>query len=264
MKRAILGAILAVVLLGCDDDDGHSKPTVTPTATATPTATLTATATLTPTPTPISTATATASSTPIRGPEITFFGLTRADDSLLPPHGAADDGTPIYIRVPGATGLASGFVLVVEGKPGASGAEVGSSSYDPTGASFPDLVIQVTHPLGDGSSTICDDPQVAPGGVPATFPVSFDATAENIAAANDFGCRFSNGGGQHRARTNSGDSCVNFNGTFNFVAPTTRAQFCGFVNVPLGFPPGDTTVTTRLRDSEGNWGAPAQIIIRVP
>jgi len=258
MRRAILGAALAIVALGCGDDDGDGpRPTITPTVTATTTATLTAT------PTPISTATATAKVTPIPGPQITFLGLTRADDTLLMPSGTADEGTPIYIRAPGASGLASGFVLIIEGKPGASGAGVGTSSYDPSGSSFPDLALQVSRPLGNGSTTICDDPQVAPGGVPATLPVSFEETPENIAAVNDLGCRFSNGAGEYRSRTRGDDSCVNFNGAFDFVADATRAQFCGFISVPLGFHAGDTTITARLRDLQGNWGAPAQIIIRV-
>jgi hypothetical protein len=158
---------------------------------------------------------------------------------------------------------ASGFVLVIEGKPGAGGEPVGASTYDPTGSSFPDLALQVTRPLGNGSTTVCDNPQDNPGGVPATSPVSFEATPENIAAANDFGCRFLDGAGGHKARTNRSDSCVNFNGEFDFVDPSTRLQFCGFINVPLGFQSGDTTVTARLRDVRGNWGEVAQIVIRV-
>lgn len=116
---------------------------------------------------------------------------------------------------------------------------------------------------GVGSTAVCDDPQNSPGGVPATSPVSFDATPENIAVANDLACRFIDGAGEHKARTNPADSCVNFDGRFNFVVPETTTQFCGFMNVPLGFPPGDTTVTARLRDSDGLWGDFAQIMIRV-
>lgn len=260
MRHATAAAALAFLILGCGDDDGGGGPADTATPTASETATPTPTRTSTPTPT--RTATATATLAP--GPAITFFGLTRADDQLLEPDDVADDGTPIYMRLPGVGGRASGFVLVVEGKPGGSRSRVGGSSYDPSGASFPDLSVQVSQPLGNGSTAVCDDPQVSPGGVPAISPVSFEATPENIAAVNDLACRFLDGTGENRARTNVSDSCVNFNGRFEFVAPDTTTQFCGFVNVPLGFPPGDTRVTARLRDAAGNWGGIAQIIIRVP
>ena len=266
-RKGCIAAILSVVAIGCADGDSYGLPgrTATPTQTAgatrTPTVPSAATATSTPTRQP--TVTATAASTPLAGPVITFSGMTRADDTLLTPNEISDDGTPIYVRRAGATGLASGFVLVIEGRPGASGAPVGTSTYDMTGSSFPDLHLQATRPLGNGSIAICDDPQAAPGGVPAVFPVSFDPTPENIAAANDFACRFLDGRGGHNARTSSGDSCVSFNGTFDFAVHETRTQFCGFVNVPLGLHGGDTLITARLRDAAGNWSAPAQLIVRV-
>lgn len=266
MKKACVVVSLAVAVLGCADDDGGGPTrTATPTATmtATRTATPTATSSATPTRTATSSATATPTSTRLPGPEITFFGLTRADETLLTPDDVADDGTPIYERTAGASGRASGFVLVVEGRPGSSGARLGESSYDVTGAGFPDLSVQVDQPLGDGSTTVCDDPQEDPGGVPATLPVGFDPTLENIAAVNDFACRFQDGTGKYLARTNPADSCVSFNGRFDFVFPETTTQFCGSVNVPLGFPPGDTTVTARLRDVRGAWGGYVQIIIHI-
>lgn len=269
MKLAWLAAALAVFALGCGDDDSFffppntTTPTVTPTATPTSPPTATAPPTTTATPTRTSPATPTATTALGPGPAITFFGMTRADDTLLTPNGMSGDGTPVYQRLPGASGLASGFVLIIEGKPGSSGAPLGRSSYDVTGMSFPDLFIQVNQPLGNGSTEVCDDPQERPGGVPATVPVSFEDTPENIAAVNDLACRFLDGRGGSEARTNRADSCVNFNGTFDFVGPGTTTQFCGFMNVPLGFPPGDTTITARLRDIRGNWSELAQIIVRV-
>jgi hypothetical protein len=258
MTKVLPLVAIALLAVGCDDDDGNRhKPTATPTTTATITTTATAT------PTSSRTVTPTRTATPRPEPQITFFGLTRADDTLLTPNGTTDDGTPIYVRLPGVSGRASGFNLVIEGKPGRDDNPIGTSAYDITGVGFPDLAIQVSRPLGDGSATVCDDPQSAPGGVPATSPVSFDPLPQNIAAANDFGCRFDNGAGEARARTNESDSCVNFNGRFDFVDTDTRAQFCGAINVPLGFPPGDTTVTARLRCSRGNWSEIAQIVIRV-
>src|SRR5690606_18284100 len=91
----------------------------TPTRTATHTATagpsLTPTRTRTPTPTP----TATVSES---GPEITFLGLTRADDMLLPPIGT-ENGVTVFQP---AFGFA--FSLVVEARAGASRLRAGNQS----------------------------------------------------------------------------------------------------------------------------------------
>ena len=200
---------------------------------------------------------------PTVGPEITFFGVTRADDTLLDESGMTGDGTPIYTRPSGGMGIASGFVLVIEGKPGDNGVAVGTSSYDMTLTSFADLIVQASHDLGDGSTAVCDDPITMPGGVPGMSRSDLETTPENIARINDFSCRFVDGAGQPIARQVTTDSCVNFNGDFRFVDPQSTTQFCGFINVPLGFPMGDTRVTANLVDVEGNIGDSASIIIRV-
>lgn len=200
---------------------------------------------------------------PAVGPEITFFGVTRADDTLLDESGTTGGGTPIYTRVAGATGVASGFTLVIEGKPGANAVAVGTSSYDPTLVAFPSLVVQASRDLGDGSTEVCDDPIVMPGGVPGKSRMDLDPSPENIARINDFSCRFVDGAGDPIARQVTTDSCVNFNGDFRFVDSQTTTQFCGAINVPLGFPMGDTRVTANLTDVEGNLGPEESIIIRV-
>lgn len=197
------------------------------------------------------------------GPVINFFGVTRADDTLLDQSGMTGDGTPIFTRIAGVTGVASGFALVVEGRPGSSGATVGASSYQPDLSSFPDLVVQASRDLGNGSLAVCDDPMITPGGVPGQANVSYEETPENIARINDFACRFVDGAGEPMARQVSTDSCVNFNGDFRFVDSQTTAQYCGFINVPLGFPMGDTMITANLRDVDGHLGPAAKIIIRV-
>lgn len=197
------------------------------------------------------------------GPQITFFGVIRANDALLDPSGMTRDGVPIYTRVAGATGVASGFRLVIEGTPGHSGAAVGVSSYDPSLTGFPDLVIVTSRNLGNGSAQVCDDPITMPGGVPATSPPSYEETAENIAKVNDFACRFVDGTRQPVARQATIDSCVDFEGDNHFVAPQTTTQYCGFIDFPLGFQMGDTTVTARLRDILGNLGPEESVVIRV-
>lgn len=195
---------------------------------------------------------------PASGPVITFLGLARADDALIEPDSVSVQGIPIFTRA-----TRSGFSLVVEGKRGASGEAIGLNAYDPDGTAFPDLQIQVSQPLGDGSTLVCDDPETMPGGVPAT-PAGFEDTADIVAAVNDLSCRFLDGSGTPTGRTSSGDSCVVFpSGEYAFVHPETEAQFCGFMNVALSFPTGNTLVTVRLRDVDGNVGPQEQILIRV-
>ncbi len=219
------------------------------TAVRTPTATRTWTRT--PTRTPIPTATLAG----VIGPVITYFGVTRADDVLVPPDGVDGVGTPIFSRPAGA-----GFSLVVEGKPGASRLQVGQLSYKGDGSIPPDLQIIVSRNLGNGSPAVCDRTMPGAGGVPAVQPPDFRA----LDAVNDLSCRFLDGNGQPMARSKS-DSCVLFeDGNFNFAARDTQTQFCGFIDSPLRFPSGDTRVTVRLLDTNGNPGVPAQIIIRVP
>jgi hypothetical protein len=240
------------------------QPTPTPSVTVAPTRTFTASPTRTPTPvlsatptrtqTPTRTLTRTVKPTPtgVIGPLITFFGVTRADDTLVDPIDTTPAGAPIYSRVAGA-----GFSLVVEGRTGASGIEVGRSSFRPLGV--PDLQIVVSRTLGDGSAAVCDRVPPDAGGVPAVDPPSF----ANIDAVSDFSCRFVDGNDQPMARGKT-DACILFDdGSFGFKGEGTLAQFCGFIDAVLHFPPGDTLVTARLLDLNGNPGAPAQIIVRI-
>ena len=216
--------------------------TATITRTAPPSPTVTRTRTISPTPSPTSNA---------RGPEITFYGLTRADDILLDPV-AVENGLPVY-----SPSFGFAFSIVVEAKPGPSRARVGISTF--VDGSSPDLQIQVTRPLGDGSSLVCDDAPPMLGGVPAINPPSFDDTPANADRLNDLGCRFIDGGGEKIGRT-CGDStaCVlGEDGIFGCVTPDATVQYCGFIGQPLTFPPGDTLVTVRVRDAQGISARPA-------
>jgi len=214
------------------------------------TRTTTRTATRSPTITPTAAA-------PI-GPVITFLGLTRSDDSLLPPSGTTPDGVPFYQRVAGIA-----FSIVVEGKPGPNGVAVGRSSYQQDGSSFPDLEIAVSRPLGNGSAAVCDNAGATAGGVPAINPPQFDPKPATINAVNDFACRFVDGGGAPVARKPT-EACVLFStGDFGFVGHLSTVQFCGVITRILEFPSGDTLVTVRLLDELGNPGFPAQLIVRV-
>jgi hypothetical protein len=228
------------------------SPTMTRTRTSTPTPTRTRTATRTPTITP--------TATPVpSGPLITFFGLTRSDDTLLSPTDTTPQGVPIYPRLVGTA-----FSLVVEGMPGSSGLAVGGSAYQSDASSLPDLQVEVSRALGNGSPAVCDSTGATAGGVPAIDPPNFDALQSVVDAVNDLACRFVDGTGKPGARRSALDSCVMFaTGESGFVASNTTIQFCGFVTGVMEFPPGDTLVTVRLRDEGGNPGPAAQLIVRV-
>ena len=235
-----------------------TTPRTTPSRTPPPTAT--------PSPTPVPpTATATAA----QGPVVTFVGLTDQGDALVEPSGSVV-GVPVYRQLVG-----TGFQLVVEGKPGANGLPVGRNAYEPVvcpgsgdGAAaadplaFPDLQIQVTRDLGNGSAAVCDDSGPTAGGVPGVDPPSFAPTTTAIAAANDLGCRFVDGNGIPCARPER-DSCVLFDTREGYVDPNSTVQFCGRVTSWFAFPAGDTTVTVRLQDIEGNPGPATQLIVRI-
>jgi YVTN family beta-propeller protein len=229
-------------------------PTQTPTVTRTGTRTLTPTSTRTPTRTPTPTI-----PLPV-GPLVTHFGVATADNRVVEPTAFNAEGIPIFERP-----TSSGFLLVVEGTRGTSGRPVGTlGTVDSpsSGVVRPDLQIQATRPLGNGSAALCDDgPAPEPlGGVPGIDPPSFGPSQMITDALNDFACRFD-------VHLTSGTACtLNQLGNFAFVRPNTTTQFC---TVPalgreLALPSGETLFTVQLRDTGGNIGNQTQIIVRVP
>ncbi len=220
-----------------------------------------ATRTPTPTRTRLQTATATRSPTPVSvGPVVTYFGIARADGTIIDPSDVSGDGTPIFSRVVGA-----GFLIVVEARPGTSGSPV-STITSGEGTQRPDIQIQSNRDLGNGSSLVCDIGPIREGlplgGVPGIAPTSFDPESQTVTdALNDFGCRFSN---------STGNWCT-FDAGEN-SSPVTPGelpdlvQFCTdeVIGVALHFDSGDTRLTVQLRDFESNIGSPASIIVRVP
>jgi hypothetical protein len=189
----------------------------------------------------------------IVGPVVTHAGIARADGKTVEPD-LIERGTPVYINYVG-----SGFLLVVEGKPGISNLEIGRRvvAYDPNDPSVrPDLEIQVNKPLGDGSEEICDQRQPRIGGIPAIDPPSFSETAKVAATLNDFSCRF-------QTFIESAESCtLDRYGDYSFVKSDSATQFCMVVARAWNFPMGDTLVSVRLRDLEGNPGPVSRFILR--
>src|SRR5690606_565958 len=144
----------------------------------------------------------------------TFAGIARADGSSVKPAGKTPQGVTIFHHPVG-----SGFMLVVEGKPGINQVENGRSIFrysadDPT--QRPDLEIEVTRPLGDGSLEVCDSRRPKIGGVPAIDPPSFADTPKISAALNDLSCRF-------ETFIESNASCtVNQYGDFEFLSKDSK------------------------------------------
>ncbi len=216
-----------------------------------------------PTRTNAPTATPTRSPTPESpGPVITSFGLAQADGVVIAAREAAADGTPIFTRPIGTAG--GGFMIFVEARPGSSGASVGTRTTS-EGDPRPDLQIEANRDLGNGSALVCDNGPVRDGvplgGVPGIDPPSFDPDSQLVTdVLVDFGCRFDN---------NSGEWCTLDAGENpNPVTPgqiSGLTQFCtqGVIGTALHFPPGDTLLTARVRDLQGNIGSPGRIIVRV-
>ncbi|MBI3786023.1 MAG: hypothetical protein HY270_21750 [Deltaproteobacteria bacterium] len=251
------------------------SPTRTTTPSRSPTASspgaASRTPTRTPTPSVIGTATQTATRTPTLapGPIVSFFGLSRSDDTLVEPTTTTPGGIPVYVR-----SLGFGFSIVVEGRPGPNGRTVGLDSYVDTLDALPDLQIVASNPLGDGSDAVCDKSGANAGGVPALDPPSFVVNDTDIRIINDFACRFVDGQGQPKGRS-GGDACTRVppNQDFGFVADNSTVQFCAAISRTLEFPPGDTLLTVRFLDENridsdplpgsGTPGNIAQLIIRI-
>ena len=180
------------------------------------------------------------------GPVVTFFGAARADGTSVEPASVGKDGTPTYNMPAG-----SGFMIVVEAKPGKSGYEPARRVFmnvpnDPKAR--PDLEIETNRDMGNGSPQVCDRQRPNVGGIPGINPPSFAETQRIADALNDFACRF-------ETFIESDSSCtLDKNGDYAFVAADTTTQFCMIVARAYAFPFGTTLLSVRVRDSEGNPG----------
>jgi hypothetical protein len=253
---------LTYALTGCPGSGPTATPTATPTPPLPPTFTATATRTTTPT------------EPPSGGPLITHFGLVTADRKEILPTGTTEDGLPIFERIFGA-----GFLIVVEGRPGISGAPLGqcNTSYDEFSSEVrPDLQILSNRNLGRGDPAVCDGAAIQPtgsgcgnrppsieppgGGIPAVDPPVFDQTSKAVAdALNDFGCRMAYKGQSEPCTVSAFDNP-------RYLNTQSTDQFCTENVVSPGdmlFPHGDTILTARWRDTAGNLGAPRRIVVRV-
>jgi hypothetical protein len=190
------------------------------------------------------------------GPIVTFFGAVRADGTSVEPKSVDKKGIPTY-----ASAVGSGFMLVVEAKPGASGLEPARrvSAYVPGDPkSRPDLEIEADHDMGNGSPAVCDRTRPNIGGIPGIERPSFAETQRISDAINDFACRF-------ETFIESESSCTQAaSGDYSFMAKDSTTQFCMIVAHAWAFPPGVTLLSVRVRDTDGNPGPVKQMRISRP
>lgn len=154
-----------------------------------------------------------------------------------------------------------GFMIVVEARPGASGAQVGVFVPDPIPGqpSRPDLQILASRSLGNGSAAVCDTDSQTGGGVPGFDPPDFAGDQAVTDALVDWACRFTS--------FNPTQPCtLNANGNESVLTPgglpSGSKQFCNIVSPLIGFPQGDTELSVQVRDRSGNLGPRRAIIVR--
>lgn len=208
-----------------------------------------------PTPSPTWTLAPTVTPTPFTGPIVSGLGLADSGGTFDEPVGTDASGRRIFGRQQGA-----GFILFVEGRPGSSALPVATNTLStvldaPVGR--PDLQILVDRPLGDGSAAVCDKSIPDAGGVPGIETPGFPLEQPVSDAMNDLACRF-------RVFSEPDFACTqDRNGNFQYSSVASTVQFCTLVNDAIPFPPGDTIVTVRLRDTAGFVGPAAQIVVRI-
>jgi hypothetical protein len=187
------------------------------------------------------------------GPEVTAFGVARADGLITEPFAMTGDGIPAYSRP-----LPNGFLLYVEFKRPPDFRPIATSTLSADVDELPDFQIVADRPLGNGSETVCDDgpaPDEMAGGVPAVANGDFES---NPRAVNDFSCRF-----DVRTLSGTGPCTRNGFGADVFESSASVIQFCAIIGSEVALPEGDTRFTVRGRDTLGRPGPPRSILIRV-
>ena len=210
---------------------------------------------------------------------VTFFGIADSQGCLACPGmpGAAgctcSGPTPTPVIDP-ATGLrvfyinSRTFLIVVEGKKSATSGDPAMRLQNPPPPSppifpdgRPDLQIEASNLLGNGDpAVICASGNV--DGVPSIQPPDFgpDTPSKDISSAlADFSCRFTSFDPSIPCTLSSSGNPALGNSSGN-----PSIQFCSSrLGFGQAFPPGDTTLTVRLRDFNLNVGPPEQLIVRV-
>jgi hypothetical protein len=126
---------------------------------------------------------------------------------------------------------------------------------------MPNLQIESSQNMGNASNPVCSSSGTLNlnGGIPGIDPPDFSARPDIINTLQSFAiwfkyqspgsaCTFAPGGGSY---------------AYVSVSPSATAQFCDAMNAAQAFPPGDSLLTVQLKDTGGNVGPTAQIIVRV-
>ena len=197
---------------------------------------------------------------------MTFLGvLTRADGCVYCCDSVCATPTPTstpFFDVQGRriyqvnTGQ---LLIVVEGAKGLSNAAVGQSSLPGSAVNWPDIQIETTQKLGNGTQSTCANGDPA-AGVPGINPPSFtpESTPGILTSAlNSFGCQFD------YYFPNAQCTWVGDRLNARYINLASTAQFCDQMSANAVFNFGDSIVTVRLRDVNGNTGPTAQIVVRV-
>jgi hypothetical protein len=157
------------------------------------------------------------------------------------------------------------FIIVIEGGPGTSKQAVGIQLGPVFPSNRPDLQIENTRGMGANPSTaVCDlgPASAGGGGIPGINPPDFTPDPNPTPgfvtnALNDFACRFQSFSQSFPC------TYVDSSGSGRFVNTNATTQFCDAVTGTAAFPPGDSLLTVQLRDTVGNIGPTAQIVVRV-
>ena len=181
-----------------------------------------------------------------KGPEITYFGIAKADGTLINQTTALADGTAVYSYPSG-----SGFIVVVEVKPGSSGSTPGYLVYNASGA--PDLQIISNTPLGNGNAAVCEPYRGSVGGIPAASPFSLADATVITNTLNDFGCRFQ-----------SGRATLDQSFNYAYANSSSQRQYYLVVSSATKFRDNwTTTLQVKMRDQAGNFGNIKTIQVRI-
>lgn len=148
---------------------------------------------------------------------------------------------------------------MIEARPGSSGSTVGTTVPVPGTANRPDMQIQTTRSLGNGSAAVCDiDAAPLGGGIPGINPPDFGPGQPITDALTDFACRLT-------PFQPSTPCTLNRNGGFAVLTPggipSSGRQFCHSVRTIEEFQVGESILTAQSRDVGGAIGPQKQIVV---
>jgi hypothetical protein len=157
------------------------------------------------------------------------------------------------------SGVSGQFRIVVEARPGISGLAVATPiAHCGSAYGIPNVQIESSRNMGNASNPVCSSSGAfhINGGIPGIDPPDFTPTTDIINTLQSFEFWFS--------YYSPGGACTfaQGGGTYAYVSNGT-AQLCDQMNSAQAFPPGDSLLTVQLKDTGGNVGPTAQIIVRV-